>query len=269
MTVRSLIGKLFQQEGLNFLLTNRIPRRLATRFIGWFSKIENPVIRSLSIGVWRLFADLDLSEAKQTQLQEHARLLHARAEGRAPARSIAIPAVLVSPCDAIVGACGAIAGTELVPDQGVALRPGGAAARRRPGRRLPQRPLRHPAPHLEHVPPLPRPARLPRRARDLHLGRHLERQSDRAEARRRSCSARTSARSSRHGSPPPATGSRWSRSPPSWWRASASTSSTRSRTCATWALRPSPAMRPSPRARRWATSSTAPPSSSSRPTAFR
>lgn len=31
--------RLLVQEDLNFLLTNRIPRRLATRFMGWFSKL--------------------------------------------------------------------------------------------------------------------------------------------------------------------------------------------------------------------------------------
>ena len=32
-----------QQEDLNFLLTNRIPRRLLTRFMGWLSRIEQPL----------------------------------------------------------------------------------------------------------------------------------------------------------------------------------------------------------------------------------
>ncbi len=64
--------KIVQQEDLNFLLTNRIPRRLATRFIGWFSKIEQPLVRDLSIGIWRFFSDLDLSEAKETPLPQHA-----------------------------------------------------------------------------------------------------------------------------------------------------------------------------------------------------
>ena len=31
--------RLFEQEDVNFLLTNRIPRRLLTRFMGWFSRI--------------------------------------------------------------------------------------------------------------------------------------------------------------------------------------------------------------------------------------
>ena len=40
MTVRGLIAAFTQQEDLNFLLTNRIPRAALTRFMGWFSKIE-------------------------------------------------------------------------------------------------------------------------------------------------------------------------------------------------------------------------------------
>ena len=45
MTVRGLIAAFTQQEDLNFLLTNRIPRAAMTRFMGWFSKIENPLVR--------------------------------------------------------------------------------------------------------------------------------------------------------------------------------------------------------------------------------
>lgn len=66
MTVRALIARVFQEEGINFLLTNRIPRRLATRFVGWLSKIEQPFVRDLSIGIWRLFSDLDVSEEEIT-----------------------------------------------------------------------------------------------------------------------------------------------------------------------------------------------------------
>ena len=55
-----LVGRLARHEQLNFLLTNRIPRRLATRFMGWFSRIEQPLVRDLSIALWRRFdADLD------------------------------------------------------------------------------------------------------------------------------------------------------------------------------------------------------------------
>ncbi len=69
MTVRSRLLSLLQQEDINFLLTNRIPRRLATQFIGWFSRIEQPLVRDISIGVWRLFSDLNLREAKTTQFR--------------------------------------------------------------------------------------------------------------------------------------------------------------------------------------------------------
>src|SRR5690242_4248438 len=69
MTMKSLIASLTQQEDLNFLLTNRIPRAALTRFMGWFSKIENALVRDVSIGCWKLFSDLDLSEAKKTRFR--------------------------------------------------------------------------------------------------------------------------------------------------------------------------------------------------------
>ncbi len=83
MTIRGLIARLTQQEDLNFLLTNRIPRAALTRFMGWFSKIENPFVRDASIACWRLFSDLDLSEAEEDRIQEPARLLYARTAPRA------------------------------------------------------------------------------------------------------------------------------------------------------------------------------------------
>ena len=72
MTIRSLIAKVVQQEDLNFLLTNRIPRRLATQFMGWFSQIEQPLVRDVSIGIWRLFSDLDLQRSEERRSFEHA-----------------------------------------------------------------------------------------------------------------------------------------------------------------------------------------------------
>jgi phosphatidylserine decarboxylase len=117
MTVRSQLLRLLGQEDINFLLTNRIPRRLATQFIGWFSRIEQPLIRDLSIGMWRLFSDLDLREAKTTQFRSmHDCFTRELKEGVRPIDRRAD--VLVSPCDAIVGACGTIAGTELYQAKG-------------------------------------------------------------------------------------------------------------------------------------------------------
>ena len=49
MSLRSAIMRMAAQEDLNFLLTNRIPRLALTRFMGWFSKLENPAIAAASI----------------------------------------------------------------------------------------------------------------------------------------------------------------------------------------------------------------------------
>jgi phosphatidylserine decarboxylase len=117
MTVRLLVARVFQQDTLNFALTNRLPRRLATRFMGWFSKIERPVIRALSIAVWRFFCDVDLSEAKKAKFVSlHDCFIRELKEGSRPLDHN--PNTLVSPCDAIVGTCGQISGTELMQVKG-------------------------------------------------------------------------------------------------------------------------------------------------------
>ena len=157
MTVKSLIASLTQQEDLNFLLTNRMPRAALTRFMGWFSKIEQPQVRDLSIACWRLFSDLDLSEARKTDFKSlHDCFTRELKPGLRP--SDPDPAIVVSPCDAIVGAFGAIADTELFQVKGAPYSLldllGDPALVRAP----PQRPLRHAAADLEHVSPLPRAA---------------------------------------------------------------------------------------------------------------
>src|SRR5437870_399958 len=117
MTVRSQLMKIAAQEDVNFLLTNRIPRRLATQFIGWFSKIEQPLVRDLSIAIWRMFSDLDLSEAKSSQFKSmHDCFIRELKDDARPVDGD--PQILVSPCDAIVGASGTIAGTELLQVKG-------------------------------------------------------------------------------------------------------------------------------------------------------
>ncbi len=116
----STLARIFLQEDLNFLVTNRIPRRLATQLVGWYSTIESPTLTRLTIGAWQLFAgDLGLDEAKQRRFRS-LRECFTR-ELREGARPIdPDPAVLVSPCDAIVGAHGALAGTELLQAKGLA-----------------------------------------------------------------------------------------------------------------------------------------------------
>ena len=117
MTIRGLISNLTQHEDLNFLLTNRIPRAALTRFMGWFSKIEQPLIRDLSIACWRLFSDLDLTEARKTSFNSmHDCFTRELKPGLRPPDPD--PSIVVSPCDAIIGAFGAIADTELFQVKG-------------------------------------------------------------------------------------------------------------------------------------------------------
>src|SRR5262249_55852340 len=119
MTLRSRLLRALEQEDLNFLLTNRIPRRLATSFMGWFSRIEQPLVRDLSIGIWRFFSDLDLSEAKKDKFRSmHDCFIRELKDGVRPVDPN--PEILVSPCDAIVGASGTLIGTKLLQIKGSA-----------------------------------------------------------------------------------------------------------------------------------------------------
>lgn len=114
----TLLKRLTQFEQINFLLTNRIPRRYATLFMGWFSKLENPLIRKLSIGLWRLFADeLNLAEAQKTEFTSlHDCFIRKLKPG---AREVDMAKdIVISPCDAIVGAFGKIEGTTLFQTKG-------------------------------------------------------------------------------------------------------------------------------------------------------
>ena len=108
MTARSLIERIVQQEDINFLLTNRIPRRRLTLLMGWLSRIEQPWFCAACVHIWRLFSDLDLSDAKKTRFDSlHDCFTRELKEGARPVDMD--PNVLASPCDALVGACGGVA----------------------------------------------------------------------------------------------------------------------------------------------------------------
>jgi phosphatidylserine decarboxylase len=117
MTPRSVIARFTQQEDLNFLLTNRLPRRWLTLFTGWLSRLEQPLVRASCIAIWRLFSELDLSEARTTQFKSlhdcFTRELKDGARRIDPDR-----AVLVSPCDAIIGAMGQVAAGAVLQAKG-------------------------------------------------------------------------------------------------------------------------------------------------------
>jgi phosphatidylserine decarboxylase len=107
MTVRSLISQVAGQENLNFLLTNRIPRRWLTLFVGRLSRVRNPLVRDTCIAIWKLFSDLDLSEARKTHFDSlHDCFTRELKEGARPVDPD--PSVLTSPCDGIIGACGQV-----------------------------------------------------------------------------------------------------------------------------------------------------------------
>jgi len=117
MTIRAASAKTPLREDISFLLSNRIPRQLANRVFGWFSQIEAPLLARASIAIWRLVADLDLSEA-QTQ---HFSSLHAcfTRELKPGARPVDRAShILTSPCDGIIGACGRTDGNELIQAKG-------------------------------------------------------------------------------------------------------------------------------------------------------
>ncbi len=117
MNVRDALQKLLRQEDLNFLLTNRLPRRWLTQFIGHFSKIEQPLVRDASIAIWRFFSGLDLGEARKTRFTSlHDCFIRELKPGLRPID--ADPATLSSPCDGIVGAHGPIEGMQVFQAKG-------------------------------------------------------------------------------------------------------------------------------------------------------
>jgi len=117
-SLRAVLARVGQHEELNFTLTNRIPRRRLTRFMDWFARIEQPLVRDLSIGAWRLFASPDLSEAARTEFASlHDCFIRELKPGARPVDPDA--AVLTSPCDALVGACGTVEDGTLVQAKGL------------------------------------------------------------------------------------------------------------------------------------------------------
>lgn len=85
--------------------------------MGWWSQIKNPWIRDASIAVWKLFSDLDLSDAQKT----HFESMHDcfTRELKPGARTVDLREnILSSPCDAIVGACGPIEATQVFQAKG-------------------------------------------------------------------------------------------------------------------------------------------------------
>ena len=117
MSLRHTIQNLLSQEDVNFLLTNRLPRRWLSQLMGRLSKIEQPLVRDGSIAVWKFFSGLDLSEAKKTRFTSlHDCFIRELKDGLRPI--VRDSAVLASPSDGIIGAHGAIEGTRVFQAKG-------------------------------------------------------------------------------------------------------------------------------------------------------
>jgi phosphatidylserine decarboxylase len=92
---------------LSFMLTNFLPRRAATRLVGRVSRSEHPVIRDVSIAIFRLLCSPDLSEARHRRFASlRDCFIRELAPGCRPVDPD--PAILTSPCDALVMAAGRV-----------------------------------------------------------------------------------------------------------------------------------------------------------------
>ncbi len=118
MALARAVRTLSRHERLNFLLTNRIPRRWVTLFMGWFSRIRHPLVRRPSMYLWQLFAgDLHLEEALESRFDSMHDCFIRRL--RPQARPVdPDPDVVVSPCDGVVGASGNMEDTRVFQAKG-------------------------------------------------------------------------------------------------------------------------------------------------------
>ena len=119
MTIRGLVSNAMKPDLPNFLITNIIPRRFASHWVGRISRSENRFVCGVSLWLWRRFADLDLADADRTQFRSmHACFTRRLKPGARPIDPD--PAVIVSPCDAILGAHGTVSGGMALQVKGMA-----------------------------------------------------------------------------------------------------------------------------------------------------
>ena len=132
--MRNAFLRLLMQEDLNFLLTNRLPRRWATRMVGRIAASEHPLVARPALAAWRFFSEVDLSDAETARFRSLREGFVRRLKPGAR-RFDGAAGTIASPCDAIVGAHGRVDGTavwqvkgfpyrleELLPDPALAER---------------------------------------------------------------------------------------------------------------------------------------------------
>ncbi|WP_246098841.1 archaetidylserine decarboxylase [Tepidimonas thermarum] len=113
--------RLWAHDTLNYWLSRHVPRAALTHLMGWYSRIDNPVLTRLALALWRRCADLDLSEAAPAEYRS-LRDVFTRALRPGARPFDPDPTVLCSPCDAIVGACGDVHGTTVWQAKGMPYR---------------------------------------------------------------------------------------------------------------------------------------------------
>ena len=117
MTFRQTLRQILASEDLNFLLTNRVPRQALTHLMGKLSQIRNPLWTRFAIQAWRIFEDLDLSDAKTDRFESlHDFFIRELQPNARPVDTD--PHALTSPCDGIVGATGPIESGQLFQAKG-------------------------------------------------------------------------------------------------------------------------------------------------------
>ena len=117
-TLRSMLEAVTGHPGLNFAVTNRIPRRWLTRLVARLSRIESRAVYRLSMTLWEMGAgSLHLEEAERSDFRSvHECFVRRLKPG---ARVIdATPGSLVSPCDGIVVSAGRIVEGTLIQAKG-------------------------------------------------------------------------------------------------------------------------------------------------------
>ncbi|MCT8002369.1 archaetidylserine decarboxylase [Sphingomonas sanguinis] len=121
--MRGPIMRFFLNEDINFLVTNRLPRRFATQLVGRIARIEHPLVAKPSLALWKFFAGVDLSDARTRRFKSlRDGFVRPLRDG---ARAFDTdPDTLASPCDALVGAHGRIEDDRLYQIKGFPYRLG-------------------------------------------------------------------------------------------------------------------------------------------------
>lgn len=121
--MRGPIMRFFLNEDINFLVTNRLPRRFATKLVGRIARIEHPLIAKPGLALWKFFAGVDLSDARTTRFKS-LRDGFVRPLRDGARRFDNDPDTIASPCDALVGAHGPIEDDRLYQVKGFPYRLG-------------------------------------------------------------------------------------------------------------------------------------------------